>query len=295
MIFTHVGAAECAAILGDGARSDADARRLRALVRLLRAYIPNVDAPGLLGGGTYDGVAMCAPRLDDPDRYEVVGGSVYRGRRSPAGALDGGRRSQFVGLALFAVENACQGRKLGKKLMGFVKGDAKARHGAEALLSYADFKAFAFFRRVGFSRSVTLPHAAWRPCIVHYEGAAVVEALLSEEAEKAAADFKPRERRLVGCTSGRANCYCKSGRTRAIARYDVKTGAELEVYCSSADAGRKLGLATCAVTHVTNGIAQCAQGHYFRYVNEVGWLNSGSRAVMCPSPRSPQRRLAKIR
>ncbi|EGB09030.1 hypothetical protein AURANDRAFT_8643, partial [Aureococcus anophagefferens] len=78
---------------------------------------------------------------------------------------------KFVELALFAVEHACQGKKLGKKLMTEVQKHCRERHEAVGVLTYADFKAFSFFKRVGFSRTVTLPHTVWKTCIVHYEGA----------------------------------------------------------------------------------------------------------------------------
>ena len=40
----------------------------------------------------------------------------------------------------------------------------------------------------------------------------------------------PKACRIIPCTSGQPNCYCRSGRTRAIARYDGATGEELAVY-----------------------------------------------------------------
>ncbi|KAH8099158.1 histone acetyltransferase [Aureococcus anophagefferens] len=267
---------ECASVVRDVDRSDPAALRVRSLLKLLSVYIPNIDAPDLLKTATYDAVAMVAPRRDDATVAELVGGSIFGGRASPE--QEDGSVVKFVELALFAVEHACQGKKLGKKLMTEVQKHCRERHEAVGVLTYADFKAFSFFKRVGFSRTVTLPHTVWKTCIVHYEGAAVVEALLGDAAPVPTTG--PAAKRVVPCTSGRPNCYCRSGRTRAIARYDKKTGAELEVYCSASDAARKLGLAACSVTHVTNGIAPCAQGHYFRYITEVPWLNSGSKAVV---------------
>ena len=44
----------------------------------------------------------------------------------------------------------------------------------------------------------------------------------------------PKACRIIPCTSGQPNCYCRSGRTRAIARYDGATGEELAVYCGAA-------------------------------------------------------------
>ena len=71
------------------------------------------------------------------------------------------------------------------------------------------------------------------------------------------------------CTSGRPNCYCKSGRTRAIVRYDPETGDDLEEYCSTSDAAQKLGLAAPNITHVLSGTYEDASGHKFRYKVEV--------------------------
>ena len=251
---------------------------MRELARLVGAYIPNVNGRGLLAGGEYEGVLMVAAVRGRPDAPRVVvGGAVFKPHP---------RELSFIELALFAVENKCQGRGLGMKLMTFLKRFAKDTHGACAVLSYADFKAYSFFKRLGYDRRVTLAQSIWKPAIVHYEGAAVVEARLenldAEEAkEKAAAEAPPASTvRVIACTSGQPNCYCKTGRTRAIARFDPATGQELQVYCSASDAARKHGLAPCAVTHVTNGLSPSAQGHHFRYVAEVPWLNSGARAVL---------------
>ena len=61
---------------------------------------------------------------------------------------------------------------------------------------------------------------------------------------------------VTRCTSGRPNCYCKSGRTRAIVRYDPETGEDLEEYCSTSDAARKLNLRGPSITHVLSGTTE---------------------------------------
>mmetsp|Transcript_25764 Transcript_25764/g.102862 ORF Transcript_25764/g.102862 Transcript_25764/m.102862 type:complete len:623 (-) Transcript_25764:2651-4519(-) len=210
-------------------------------------------------------------------------------------------------------------------------------HGATRLLAYADTNAFAFFSRLGFSRTVTTPFAAWKPKVVDYSlGAVVAEKLIlasphgpsavvstvedsdeddsseSEEADKKKTTDRPKKRgahvpalpdskkrrRPLGsssssnppqtqrdsralstgvtrCTSGRKNCYCRSGRTRAILRYDPATGRTLEEYCSTSDAARKLGLTSPQITHVLSGTNEDAKGHKFRYAKEVPWVRTG--------------------
>jgi hypothetical protein len=69
------------------------------------------------------------------------------------------------------------------------------------------------------------------------------------------------------CTSGKKNCYCRSGRARAVYRVDAE-GNVLEEYCSQSNAAAKLGLAGCSVNHVLNGHAPSARGHLFRYKQE---------------------------
>ena len=159
--------------------------------------------------------------------------------------------------------------------MAYLKRHAVDNYQAQSILTFADYKAFAFFKRVGYDRRIKTPAAVWRTHCVHYNGAAVCETRLEgleEEERRRGMPPVPKACRIVPCTSGQPNCYCRSGRTRAIARYDGATGEELAVYCGAADAARKLGLAACSVTHVTNGLAESAGGHHFRYINEVAWL-----------------------
>lgn len=89
------------------------------------------------------------------------------------------------------------------------------------------------------------------------------------------------------CTSGRPNCYCRSGRTRAIIRYDPKTGEALEEYCSTSDAARKLNLTSPTITHVLSGNKEDANGHKFRYAVEVSWIREGgARAIIEIDPET---------
>jgi hypothetical protein len=75
------------------------------------------------------------------------------------------------------------------------------------------------------------------------------------------------------CTSGQPNCYCKSGRSRAIVRIDAD-GNVLEAYCSGSDAARKLGFTPSQLSAALRGRSTkgggSVNGHYFRFydVNE---------------------------
>jgi len=72
----------------------------------------------------------------------------------------------------------------------------------------------------------------------------------------------------IRCTSGRPDCYCKSGRSRAIVRYDSETGAVLEEFCSVGAAADKLDI--CA-SKISNNLAgrKMAAGHAFRYTTSL--------------------------
>jgi len=66
------------------------------------------------------------------------------------------------------------------------------------------------------------------------------------------------------CTSGKANCYCRTGRARAVYRVDPTDGTVLAEYCSVANAAMKLRLTgPKIVTSLTQGTA-CGD-HTFRY------------------------------
>ena len=276
--FEHVPPERCARETGG---AHAPETRARGVTRLVGAYIPAVDGPGYMRSGAYECIALVAPSSLHKEGV-VVGGCVFKPHSHPVRH----GTCRFIELALFAVENRCQGRKLGRRLMQFLKRHAFDTYQSEAILTFADYKAFSFFKRVGYDRKIRTPATVWKPNCVHYNGAAVCETSLKnlDEEERLAREPQvpraPVQQRVIPCTSGQPNCYCRTGRTRAIAKYDPATGNELQVYCSASDASRKLGLAPCSVTHVTNGLAESAGGHFFRYVNEVTWLNSGSRPVV---------------
>lgn len=253
------------------------AERLSEVIALQSAYIPNVEAKKLLSSGDYEAIAAVAHT--DDGRSAAVGCCTYRAH----GARNGG--PGFIELSLFCVDVACQGKGLGCALMRELERVALLKHSAQLVLAYADTKAFSFFRRQQFTRQVRTSHAVWKSRIICYEGAVIVEKLLDQRVQKAhqrptpniAASLLPP---VVGCTSGRPRCYCRTGRTRAIERYDPKTNQTLERYCSASDAARKLDLPACSVTHVTNGHAHSARGHFFRYVEDLPFLNGGAREVV---------------
>ena len=131
--------------------------------------------------GDYSAIALTAPSKIDGNGV-VVGGCVFRPQ---AHAFRGGT-CRFIELALFAVENLCQGRSLGRQLMAYLKRHAVDNYQAQSILTFADYKAFAFFKRVGYDRRIKTPAAVWRTHCVHYNGAAVCETRLEglEEEER---------------------------------------------------------------------------------------------------------------
>ncbi|KAJ8613810.1 hypothetical protein CTAYLR_004922 [Chrysophaeum taylorii] len=231
--------------------------RMKEVLALHAAYIPNVSASEMLGSGEYESIAMV-----DASGKAAIGCCTYRAHS--------GNGPSFLELSLFCVDVACQGRGLGQQLMRALERVAQEKHDSSLILAYADNSAFPFFRRMGFTRTVSNPN--WKPKVICYNDAVVVEKVIG-------AETRPKPIRVVQCTSGRPRCYCRSGRTRAIERYDPVTGETLEVYCSASDASRKLGLAACSVTHVTNGHAHSAKGHVFRYVEDLPFLTGGARPV----------------
>lgn len=281
--------------LVDGAMAS---ERLYEVIALQSAYIPNVEAKKLLSTGDYEAIAAVARTNDG--RSAAVGCCTYRAH----GARNGG--PGFIELSLFCVDVACQGKGLGRALMRELERVALSKHKAQLVLAYADTKAFSFFRRQQFTRQVRTSHAVWKSRIVCYEGAVIVEKLLEEREQKALKRATPNMATpllppVVGCTSGRPRCYCRTGRTRAIERYDPKTNQTLERYCSASDAARKLDLPACSVTHVTNGHAHSARGHFFRYVEDLPFLNGGAREVVRVKvvmddlgPAQPRRRRLEV-
>lgn len=308
--------------LGEGARG----HRMRCgLAEMLQLYVVNVKCDSLVLSSEYECIAIVerkgsldvleeeAAAEEDAEagssaaRRRIVGGCCYR-VWSP---LEAGGKA-FVELSLIAVRHEYQGQGLGGTLMKRLEARTKREKNAETVLAYADNAAFAFFRRLGFTRTVTTPFKEWKGRIVDYsDGAVVAEKLIEETAAGARPSFggggaaprcDPREvlealgakgtsqalaTGVTKCTSGRPNCYCKSGRTRAIVRYDGATGEVLEEYCSTSDAARKIGVGAPKITHVLSGTNESCDGHKFRYKVEVPWVRGGGpKAVVEIDPVS---------
>ena len=236
----------------------------------------------------------------------MLGGTCFR----PWHAADDGTELNFGEVAVFAVDARHRGQRLGLRLMHKLQELARARApaprpapmpaagaagvagaagglGLRALLTYADHTAFGFFRQLGFSRTVRLPHALWKGRIEHYDSATVVEWRVDDGgdgASEAAALLAAAVARPDRCTSGRANCYCRSGRSRSILRVRAGDGAPLEEYCSLSDAARKLGLTACGISSMLTGAAESVKGHRFRYKRETAWRSTSSKAVCLIDP-----------
>ena len=135
--FEFISAERCAMETGG---ADAPETRARSVTRLVGAYIPAVDGPTYMRSGDYSAIALIAPSSLHDDGV-VVGGCVFRPQ---AHAFRGGT-CRFIELALFAVENLCQGRSLGRQLMAYLKRHAVDNYQAQSILTFADYKAFAFF------------------------------------------------------------------------------------------------------------------------------------------------------
>ena len=276
------------------ASSDLAPRLRRGLASVLQTYVINVDATALVESPDYESIVIVDANADlsgEDLAGSVKGGCCYRVWPT----VDGKRR--FIELALIAVRHERQGRGVGAALMRRLKQRALRERGAQRIVTYADERAFAYFRRLGFSRTVTLPFREWKGRIVDYGNGAVVAELRADVTDPSASARVARQQMggratsqqlatgVTRCTSGRPNCYCKSGRTRAIVRYDPETGEDLEEYCSTSDAARKLNLRGPSITHVLSGTTEDADGHKFRYKVEVPWVRSGGpKAVQEVNP-----------
>merc|ERR1712091_529809 len=224
------------------ASGDLAPRLRRGLAFVLQTYVINVDATALVESPDYESIVIVDANADLSGTDlagQVKGGCCYRVWPT----VDGKRR--FTELALIAVRHERQGRGVGAALMRRLKQRALRERGAQRIVTYADERAFAYFRRLGFSRTVTLPFREWKGRIVDYGNGAVVAELRADVTDPSASARVARQQMggratsqqlatgVTRCTSGRPNCYCKSGRTRAIVRYDPETGEDLEEYCSA--------------------------------------------------------------
>ncbi len=93
--------------------------------------------------------------------------------------------------------------------------------------------------------------------------------------------------RGIRCTSGRPDCYCKSGRSSAIVRYDSETGAVLEEFCSVGAAADKLDICISKISKNLSGKTSTAEGHVFRYKTPKKKIPE-ALPVEAPPPPPPQ-------
>ena len=74
----------------------------------------------------------------------------------------------------------------------------------------------------------------------------------------------------VRCTTGRPDCSCLSGRTKAVVRIGEESGREVifEEFCSGKEAERSFGFSNDAVAKVCRGVNKAAGGHRFRFKSD---------------------------
>ena len=136
------------------ASSDLAPRLRRGLASVLQTYVINVDATALVESPDYESIVIVDANADLSGADlagQVKGGCCYRVWPT----VDGKRR--FIELALIAVRHERQGRGVGAELMRRLKQRALRERGAQRIVTYADERAFAYFRRLGFSRTEARP------------------------------------------------------------------------------------------------------------------------------------------
>jgi GNAT superfamily N-acetyltransferase len=138
------------------------------LAAFLRTYVPQVECSKLVRDPNCDCIALVDPGDDDRhivSRQGVVGGACFRVWRDSPDCI-------FAELSLLAIEVDYQGRGLASRILAAVEERAK-RYRAKSVLTYADARAFAFFKSRGYSPKVTTPRAVWKPKVTDYSGDAV--------------------------------------------------------------------------------------------------------------------------
>lgn len=99
----------------------------------------------------------------------VVGGITYRAFHQQG----------FGEIAFCAVTANEQVKGFGTRLMNYTKEFAKSKDRLGAFLTYADNAAVGYFKKQGFSPSVTLPRDKWFGYIKDYDGGTLMECRLS--------------------------------------------------------------------------------------------------------------------
>eukprot|EP00934_Nitzschia_sp_Nitz4_P006214 Nitzschia sp. Nitz4//scaffold13_size275219//256373//257884//NITZ4_000926-RA/size275219-augustus-gene-0.243-mRNA-1//1//CDS//3329536170//6204//frame0 len=103
------------------------------------------------------------PALKDTDE-EVIGSICYR----PFPEM------RFAEIAFCAVNATHQVKGYGTKLMNLVKKEG-ARTGIEYFITYADNYAIGYFKKQGFSKTVTMPKGRYQGLIKDYDGGTMME------------------------------------------------------------------------------------------------------------------------
>lgn len=103
------------------------------------------------------------PKVKDTDK-EVIGSICYR----PFPEM------RFAEIAFCAVNSDHQVKGYGTKLMNLVKMEG-ARTGIEYFITYADNYAIGYFKKQGFSKSVSMPKGRYHGLIKDYDGGTMME------------------------------------------------------------------------------------------------------------------------
>ena len=103
------------------------------------------------------------PALQDSDE-EIIGGICYR-------AFE---QERFAEIAFCAVNATHQVKGYGTKLMNLLK-QTGARHGIEFFITYADNYAIGYFKKQGFTKTITMPKGRYSGLIKDYDGGTPME------------------------------------------------------------------------------------------------------------------------
>jgi histone acetyltransferase len=103
------------------------------------------------------------PKLEGTDD-EIIGGICYRTYPE----------MRFAEIAFCAVSQAMQVKGFGTKLMNLLKMQA-IKEGVEYFITYADNYAVGYFKKQGFSKSISMPKSRYHGLIKDYDGGTLME------------------------------------------------------------------------------------------------------------------------
>mmetsp|Transcript_27327 Transcript_27327/g.63452 ORF Transcript_27327/g.63452 Transcript_27327/m.63452 type:complete len:303 (-) Transcript_27327:1640-2548(-) len=101
-------------------------------------------------------------------KTKVIGGFCYRFFK----------KKEIIELVFLAVSTSEQGKGLGKELMAKLK-EIAIRLRAKSIITCADNNAINFFKKQGFSKSITFPYSLWVGYIKDYEEITLMECILT--------------------------------------------------------------------------------------------------------------------